>query len=48
MLYGIDYASFNALKPFTFIEGGPFKGPNDVIVDTVFANNRYHVGDKIG
>jgi putative ABC transport system permease protein len=47
ILYGIDYASFNALKPFTFVEGGPFKGPDDVIVDTVFANNEYHVGDKI-
>jgi putative ABC transport system permease protein len=47
ILYGIDYASFDALKPFTFVEGGPFKGPDDVIVDTVFSNNKYHVGDKI-
>ncbi|MGP8251557.1 MAG: ABC transporter permease [Terracidiphilus sp.] len=45
VLYGIDYASFNALKPFAFVEGGPFKGPNDAIVDTVFANGKYHVGD---
>ena len=47
VLYGIDYASFNALKPFSFTEGGPFKGPDDVIVDTVFANEKSHVGDTI-
>ena len=35
ILYGIDYASFNALKPFVFLAGGPFKGPNDVIIDDV-------------
>jgi len=47
VLYGIDYASFNALKPFVFITGGPFIGPNDVIVDNVFAGNTHHVGDTI-
>jgi putative ABC transport system permease protein len=49
ILYGIDYKSYNALKPFTFLEGGPFQGPYDVIVDDVFARaepNR-HVGDHI-
>ena len=47
ILYGIDYDSFNALKPFQFVEGGKFTGPNDVIVDTVFADGKYHVGDTI-
>jgi putative ABC transport system permease protein len=49
ILYGIDYASFNALKPFVFLSGGPFQGPNDVIVDDVFANSDkgYRVGDTI-
>jgi putative ABC transport system permease protein len=49
VLYGIDYASFNALKPFVFIEGGPFKDPYDVIVDDVFArsDHGYRVGDSI-
>lgn len=37
ILYGIDYPSFNALKPFTFLSGGPFQGPYDVIVDDVYA-----------
>ncbi len=36
-IWGIDYASFNALRPFVFLSGGPFQGPNDVIVDDIFA-----------
>jgi putative ABC transport system permease protein len=49
VLYGIDYASYNALKPFTWLEGGVFQGPYDVIVDDVFARtgSGHHVGDKI-
>ena len=49
VIWGIDYASFNALKPFVFLAGGPFQDPNDVIVDDVFARtDRGHkVGDTI-
>jgi len=49
ILYGIDYPSFAAMKPFQFLAGGPFQGPNDVIVDDVFAGSDkgYHVGDTI-
>ena len=49
ILYGIDYESFAAMKPFEFVAGGPFQGPNDVIVDDLFANSDkgYHVGDTI-
>lgn len=49
VIYGIDYPSFNALKPFTFLSGGPFQGPYDVIVDDIQANSNppLHVGDKI-
>jgi putative ABC transport system permease protein len=50
-LYGIDFASYNALRPFTFVEGGRFQGPYDAIVDDVFARSKkggsYHVGDTI-
>jgi putative ABC transport system permease protein len=38
ILYGIDYASYNALKPFVFLSGGPFQGPYDVIIDDVYAH----------
>jgi putative ABC transport system permease protein len=54
VIYGIDYETYNALRPFTFISGGPFKGPNDVIVDDVFASGKnpatghsYKVGETI-
>jgi putative ABC transport system permease protein len=47
VIYGIDYPSFAALKPFTFISGGPFQGPNDAIVDDVYAGSKYHVGDTV-
>jgi putative ABC transport system permease protein len=48
-IWGIDYPSFNALRPFVFLSGGPFQGPNDVIVDDLFARSGkgYHVGDII-
>jgi putative ABC transport system permease protein len=47
-IWGIDYDSFNALRPFNFLAGGPFTGPNDVIVDDYFAHSgNRHVGDSI-
>lgn len=49
-IFGIDFDTFNALRPFKFVEGGRFQGPYDVIVDDVFARTKkggYHVGDKI-
>ena len=49
-IWGIDFASFNALRPFVFLSGGPFQGPNDVIVDDIFARSggkRASVGDMI-
>lgn len=49
VLYGIDYESFNALKPFVFIAGGPFTGPNDMIIDDVMAraDGGHRVGDTV-
>jgi putative ABC transport system permease protein len=49
VIYGIDYATFNKMKPFVFLEGGPFQGPNDALVDDVFArsDHGYKVGDTI-
>lgn len=48
-IWGIDYPSFNALRPFVFLSGGPFEGPNDVIVDDIFARTgkHYTVGETI-
>jgi putative ABC transport system permease protein len=54
VVYGIDYDTFNALKPFVFISGGRFQGPNDAIIDNVFAKTRnpatakpWAVGDTV-
>jgi putative ABC transport system permease protein len=49
ILYGIDYKTFDQLKPFAFVAGGPFQGPNDAIIDTVLAGSgkKYKVGDPI-
>src|ERR1700712_4693582 len=31
-IFGIDYPTFDALRPFEFVSGGPFEGPDDVII----------------
>ena len=48
-IWGIDYPSYNALKPFEFVSGGPFEGPNDVIIDDYYAraDNGHKVGDSV-
>ena len=41
VIYGIDYARFNGLSEgFSFLSGGPFDGPNDVIADDLAAQAR--------
>jgi putative ABC transport system permease protein len=48
VIYGIDYRSYNDLVGFHFLEGGPFQGPWDVIVDDVFAYGKgKHVGAEV-
>jgi putative ABC transport system permease protein len=44
---GIDYASFDALKPFVYLSGGRPQRPEDAIVDDLFAGSQYHVGEAI-
>ena len=46
---GIDYDSYNALRPFVFVAGGPFQQPFDMIIDDLQAasGKGLHVGDKI-
>ncbi|KAA6456917.1 ABC transporter permease [Acidobacteria bacterium AB60] len=49
ILDGIEFDSFDALKPFAFLAGGKFQGPNDAIIDDVFARSKpgIKVGDPI-
>jgi putative ABC transport system permease protein len=46
---GIDIASFEALGgPFRYVEGGPFQGPDDVLIDDFIARQRHvKVGDPM-
>jgi putative ABC transport system permease protein len=47
-IYGIDFESYNALKPFVFKEGGPFQGPMDAIIDDyVSTEQNLHAGGTI-
>jgi putative ABC transport system permease protein len=49
VIYGIDLDSFQALGgPFHYLQGGPFQGPYDAIVDDFFAHSkRVKAGDTI-
>ncbi|MDR3677461.1 MAG: ABC transporter permease [Acidobacteriota bacterium] len=49
ILYGIDYKSYDSLKPFVFVAGGKFQTPDDVIIDDRYASSGkgYHVGDTM-
>jgi putative ABC transport system permease protein len=46
---GIDYDSYNALKPFVFVAGHPFQHPFDILIDDLQAASspRLHVGDTV-
>jgi putative ABC transport system permease protein len=48
-IYGIDFQSYDALRPFIFIKGGPFKNPYDIIVDDFQATSSpgLKVGDPV-
>jgi putative ABC transport system permease protein len=48
-IFGIDYQSYNALRPFVFLSGGPFKGAYDLIVDDLQAKSGkgLKVGDPV-
>jgi putative ABC transport system permease protein len=49
LVYGIDLHSYEQLIPtFRFLSGGPFRGPNDVIVDDYFTQMSHKkVGDSV-
>ena len=45
----MTFESYNALKPFKFLAGTPFKQPYDLIVDDYYARSDggHHVGDIV-
>ena len=46
-IYGIDYPSYNALRPFVFVAGGPFQHPDDIIIDDLEAARGFKIGDTV-
>ncbi len=42
-IFGIDYPTYNALRPFVFLAGGPPTGPDDALVDDLYVRS-HHVG----
>jgi putative ABC transport system permease protein len=49
VIYGIDYDTFESLgRPFRFLSGGKFQGPNDIIIDEYVADSsKMKVGDMM-
>lgn len=47
-VYGIDFNTYNALRPFTFLKGGPFQGADDVVVDDIYIHGKnLKLGDTV-
>lgn len=47
-IYGIDLKSFDDMRPFTYLKGGAFQDPNDIIVDDIYASGHHaKVGDSV-
>src|SRR5215813_2890974 len=47
-VYGIDIKSYQALRPFTYLKGGPFQGPDDLLVDDVYIHGKnLKVGSEV-
>src|ERR1700756_5909479 len=48
VIAGIDLKSYEALGPFHFLQGGPFQGPEDVIIDDVLSQAKHiWIGDHL-
>lgn len=48
VIAGIDLPSYEALGPFHFLQGGPFQGPDDVLIDDILAKAKHiKIGDRM-
>jgi len=48
VIAGIDLKSYEALGPFHYLQGGPFQGPDDVLIDDILAKAKHiKVGDTM-
>jgi len=47
-IFGIDLSSYDALRPFVYLKGGPLRGPDDILVDDIYTNGKHvKIGDTI-
>lgn len=47
-IWGIDLQPFEALRPFVYLKGGPFQGPDDILVDDIYTNGKHvKIGDTV-
>ena len=47
-IWGIDLKSFEGLRPFTYLKGGPFQAPDDILVDDIYTNGKHvKIGDPV-
>lgn len=47
-IFGIDLYTYDAMRPFTYLEGGPFQQPNDILVDDIYAgSHQTKVGQSV-
>jgi len=47
-IWGVDLKSFEALRSFTYLKGGPLQGSDDILVDDIYTNGKHiQLGDPI-
>jgi putative ABC transport system permease protein len=47
-IYGIDLKSYEAMRPFTYLKGGAYQHPDDILVDDIYAGTHHaRIGDKV-
>jgi putative ABC transport system permease protein len=47
-IYGIDLKTYEAMRPFTYLKGGPFHASDDILVDDIYAGSHHaRIGDKV-
>ena len=47
-IWGIDLPSFEALRPFNYLKGGPLQASDDILVDDIYTNGKHiKIGDPI-
>jgi len=47
-IWGVDLKSFEALRPFVYLKGGPFQEPYDILVDDIYTNGKHvKIGDTV-